>query len=99
MWEPASAGSIRQKGGSDTCVTSGVALSQAMSDIRPAAVAGSWYSANAEHLAREVDRYLEAAAATPPISNVLGLIAPHAGLMYSGPVAAHAYRQLRDRSV
>jgi AmmeMemoRadiSam system protein B len=70
-----------------------------MSDIRPAAVAGSWYSANAEQLAGEVDGYLEAAAATPSVPNVVGLIAPHAGLMYSGPVAAHAYRQLRDRTI
>jgi MEMO1 family protein len=70
-----------------------------MSDIRPAAVAGSWYSANAEQLAGEVDGYLEAAAATMPISNVVALIAPHAGLMYSGPVAAHAYRQLHDRAI
>jgi AmmeMemoRadiSam system protein B len=70
-----------------------------MSDIRPPAVAGSWYSSNAEQLAGEVDGYLDAAAATPSMSNVLALIAPHAGLMYSGPVAAHAYRQLRDRAI
>jgi AmmeMemoRadiSam system protein B len=70
-----------------------------MSDIRPAAVAGSWYSANAGQLAGEVDGYLEAAASTPSVSNVVALIAPHAGLMYSGPVAAHAYWQLLDRAV
>ena len=70
-----------------------------MSEIRPAAVAGSWYPANADRLAREVDGYLEAAAATPPVPELVGLVAPHAGLMYSGPVAAHAYRQLRDRIV
>jgi MEMO1 family protein len=70
-----------------------------MSDIRPAAVAGTWYSGDGNKLAREVDEYLDAAAATPPIPNLVALIAPHAGLMYSGPVAAHAYRQLRDRGV
>jgi len=42
-----------------------------------------------------VDGYLDAAranadAAAPPFPRAL--IAPHAGLMYSGPVAAHAYR-------
>src|SRR5262249_57168534 len=42
-----------------------------MSDIRPAAVAGTWYSANAEQLAGDVDGYLEAAAATPTIANVV----------------------------
>ena len=29
--------------------------------------------------------------------DLVAIIAPHAGLMYSGPVAAHAYRLLRDR--
>ncbi len=29
--------------------------------------------------------------------DLVGLVAPHAGLMYSGPVAAHAYRQLEGR--
>jgi hypothetical protein len=29
---------------------------------------------------------------------LVALIAPHAGLMYSGPVAAHAYRLLRGRA-
>ena len=29
--------------------------------------------------------------------DLLALVAPHAGLMYSGPVAAHAYRLLPDR--
>lgn len=70
-----------------------------MRDIRPAAVAGTWYPANADQLTGEIDQYLSAAAATPPVSNLVALIAPHAGLMYSGPVAAHAYRQLRDRVV
>src|SRR5580765_8836435 len=70
-----------------------------MSEIRPAAVAGTWYSANADQLAREVDAYLDAAAATPPVADLVALIAPHAGLMYSGPVAAHAYRQLVNRPI
>jgi hypothetical protein len=70
-----------------------------MGEIRPAAVAGTWYSANADQLAGEVDDYLESAAATPAVSNLVALIAPHAGLLYSGPVAAHAYRQLRDRII
>jgi MEMO1 family protein len=70
-----------------------------MSDVRPAAVAGTWYSANADQLAAEVDEYLEAAAGAPPVADLVALIAPHAGLMYSGPVAAHAYRQLRNRRI
>jgi MEMO1 family protein len=69
-----------------------------MSDLRPAAVAGTWYSARGDELAGEVDEYLDAVT-TPSVANLVALIAPHAGLMYSGPVAAHAYRQLRGRAV
>jgi AmmeMemoRadiSam system protein B len=33
------------------------------------------------------------------LQEITGLIAPHAGLIYSGPVAAFAYAQLRDRPI
>ena len=59
--------------------------------VRPAAVAGSWYPSAASELGREVDTYLESVRETPT-GQIVALIAPHAGLMYSGPVAAHAYR-------
>ena len=65
--------------------------------VRPAAVAGTWYPGQRGTLAREVDRYLDEAA-DPPGGEILAVIAPHAGLMYSGPVAAYAYRALRGRS-
>jgi hypothetical protein len=67
-------------------------------DIRRASVAGSWYPSDPETLAREVDGYL-AAVGELPAGEPLAIIAPHAGLMYSGPVAAHAYRMLSGRSV
>ena len=66
--------------------------------LRRAAVAGTWYPGTASALAAAVDGYLD--AAPRDISgNLVALIAPHAGLMYSGPVAAHAYRLLRDREI
>jgi len=66
--------------------------------IRRAAVAGSWYPGAATTLTATLDRYL-ARVHTDVHGTLVALIAPHAGLMYSGPVAAHAYRQLRDRQV
>jgi AmmeMemoRadiSam system protein B len=68
--------------------------------IRPAAVAGTWYPGTAPALAAAVDRYLaEADGAGDDLpGDVVAIIAPHAGLMYSGPVAAHAYRLLRGRA-
>src|SRR5262249_26692132 len=64
--------------------------------VRRAAVAGSWYPGTAPALAAAVDRYL--ANTTQDVAgDLVALVAPHAGLMYSGPVAAHAYRLLRGR--
>jgi MEMO1 family protein len=64
-------------------------------NVRRAAVAGSWYPGRPEALAAEVDRYLSAVSETPPAGSVIGLVSPHAGLMYSGPVAAWAYRAVQ----
>jgi AmmeMemoRadiSam system protein B len=58
---------------------------------RPAAVAGTWYPGSAGALRRDVQEYLDAVP-DAPLENVTALIAPHAGLMFSGPVGAHAYK-------
>jgi MEMO1 family protein len=63
--------------------------------VRRAAVAGSWYPGRPAVLTAEVDRYLSAASETPAAERVIGLVAPHAGLVYSGPVAAWAYRAVQ----
>src|SRR4051812_40796574 len=61
--------------------------------IRPAAVAGSWDPATAGALTREVDAYLaDVAEDVLPAGRLDALIAPHAGLMFSGPVGAYAYK-------
>ena len=64
-------------------------------DVRPPAVAGSWYPASAGALSRDVDAYI-AAAAIEPIPPPKAIIVPHAGLRYSGPVAAFAYKALEQ---
>src|SRR3954470_524967 len=71
-----------------------------MDTIRKAAVAGTWYPGTAEALAAAIDRHLAAAdaSAVDVDGELVSLIAPHAGLLFSGPVAAHAYRLLRSRA-
>jgi AmmeMemoRadiSam system protein B len=59
--------------------------------LRRAAVAGSWYPGTASALNAEVDKYLKAASAAPPPGRLVALVSPHAGLRYSGPVAAYGY--------
>ena len=66
--------------------------------VREAAVAGSWYPGSAGAIAAEVDGYLEAAGEVTVAGRQITLISPHAGLRYSGPVAAYGYGLLRDRS-
>ena len=63
-----------------------------MSDQRPSPIAGTWYPADAEALARSVDKQLAEAELEPAPGPVVGLVAPHAGHRYSGGVAAHAFR-------
>lgn len=62
---------------------------------REPAVAGSFYAADAEQLRHDVEQLLRQAG---PASGVIPkvLIVPHAGYMYSGPVAASAYRMLES---
>ena len=68
------------------------------SKVRRPAVAGSFYPAHAEALRSAVDR-LVAQATPPPIHGTLrALIAPHAGYVYSGPIAASAYTVLARAS-
>ena len=64
--------------------------------VRRAAVAGTWYPGSSGALAAALDRHL-ARTSRDVAGELVALIAPHAGLMYSGPVAAHAYRLLRGR--
>jgi AmmeMemoRadiSam system protein B len=67
--------------------------------IRPAAVAGTWYPGTRAALERAVDAHLHSASraedARGDLSCPKAIIAPHAGLMYSGPVAAYAYQLVR----
>ena len=58
---------------------------------RPAAVAGTWYPGTAGALTRDVDGYLQQAPEWTG-GAIQAVLAPHAGLMFSGPVGAHAYR-------
>ena len=60
-------------------------------NVRPAAVAGTWYPRTSGALTREVDGYLDAAG-EGPAGDIRAVIAPHAGIMFSGPIAAHAYK-------
>ena len=63
--------------------------------VRPAAVAGMFYPGNAPQLAAEVVELLDGVENfEPKLGYPKALIVPHAGYIYSGPIAARAYDEL-----
>jgi hypothetical protein len=67
------------------------------SRVRPPAVAGVFYPLEPAELRGTITRLLaEAAAGAPRGQETKALIVPHAGYVYSGAVAASAYRRLQD---
>lgn len=63
-----------------------------MMNIRPAAVAGAFYPAQAESLRQMLGKCF--ADARPAAMRPKAMIVPHAGYIYSGPIAATAYALL-----
>lgn len=62
--------------------------------IRPPAVAGSFYPASASELGALVDRLLADVTVPTGARRAKALIVPHAGYIYSGPIAASAFARV-----
>jgi len=62
--------------------------------VRRPAVAGSFYPGNAEALRRQVTEFLD--NPVEPVKGAKGLVAPHAGYVFSGHVAGHSYAAVRE---
>jgi MEMO1 family protein len=67
----------------------------AVSSLRPSPISGTWYEANPERLAQAVDGYIQNAQLPELPGQVLAVIAPHAGHVYSGRVAGYAFAATR----
>jgi AmmeMemoRadiSam system protein B/AmmeMemoRadiSam system protein A len=67
-------------------------------EVRKPAVAGTFYPGKPSELREMVDGFLEKAAPARIDGEILSVIAPHAGYVYSGPVAAYAYAAIKGRS-
>lgn len=62
--------------------------------LRKASYAGSFYSAGSEELLRDIDGYMK--SADPDVQgDVVAIVSPHAGYVYSGPVAAWSYKAVK----
>ncbi len=66
--------------------------------VRPSPIAGQWYEGEPKALAHSVDDYMNAAKLPELHGDVIGVVAPHAGHLYSGPVAGYSFAALRGRT-
>ena len=67
-----------------------------MLDVRPSPIAGKWYEKNPTRLAQIVDDFLDKAQVPVLNGEVIGVIAPHAGHVYSGAVAGYSFAAVRN---
>jgi len=63
-----------------------------MGYVREPAVSGTFYPDNPNVLKKDIEEYLKKAHFDPVEGDIVGLVSPHAGYMYSGQVAAYGYK-------
>lgn len=64
-----------------------------MNQIRQPAVAGMFYPADKQSLTHDIQEYLDEVDSVQ-MTNPKAIVVPHAGYVYSGPIAAAAYKQI-----
>ncbi len=71
----------------------------AVEEIRPPAVAGRFYPADPEKLRLAIDGYIKDADTwtSPTHAEPIAVIVPHAGYVYSGQIAADAFKRATQR--
>ncbi len=68
-------------------------------DVRESILAGSWYPRNKDILAKSIENFFSNADMKVLNGDLKAIIVPHAGHLYSGHVAAHAYRLLHGMDI
>ena len=68
-----------------------------MEMVRKPMIAGTWYPADPVRLRSDIEGYLDGARVDALDGTVIGVISPHAGYVYSGQVAAHAYKAAQGK--
>jgi AmmeMemoRadiSam system protein B/AmmeMemoRadiSam system protein A len=69
-----------------------------MEEIREPVVAGTFYPDRPDVLSQDVKRYLENVKKEKIDGEIVALVSPHAGYMYSGQVAAYAYKLIEGKT-
>jgi len=72
-------------------------VSLSAAEPRKPAVAGGFYPANADELRSTITSFLNKVPPQEVPGELIGLIAPHAGYIYSGEIAAYSFKQLENK--
>jgi MEMO1 family protein len=64
--------------------------------IRESIVSGSFYPSDPKALKEQINQYLDNVRIMASI-NIVSIICPHAGYIYSGQVAAYSYKQIASK--
>ncbi len=70
-----------------------------MNSVRKPVVAGMFYTSNKQRLFREVRDYIDRAQYEQIDGDLLGVVSPHAGYVYSGACAGYAFRSIEEREI
>jgi AmmeMemoRadiSam system protein B len=66
------------------------------SDLRPSPIAGRWYSDDPQKLHLSIKQYIDGAKLPDVKGQIVAIIVPHAGHVYSGPVAGYAFAAIQN---
>jgi AmmeMemoRadiSam system protein B len=73
-------------------------MNEQLLTVRPSPIAGTWYTANPDQLQKTVESCIKNANPPKLSGEVIGLVSPHAGYRYSGPIAGHAYKTVKGKT-
>ena len=76
-----------------------IACQSSAAEVKEADLAGSWYPDSKIQLEKQLKSYLNAANPPKVDGDILALIVPHAGYIYSGPIAAYGYKAIQNKSI
>jgi len=68
-----------------------------LNNVRKSVIAGAWYPGEPQVLHSTIREYLNAVSVDVIDGDIISLVAPHAGYVYSGQVAAYAYKLLEGK--
>ena len=69
-----------------------------MNNVRHPAVAGLFYPSDVIKLRADIQTMLSAANPKPVVGQIIGIVSPHAGYIYSGLTAAYGFNLLKDKN-